>query len=313
MKATVSVSLLLALCLTGCSSMSRTANEFATPDEAVAALQSAAKAGSAERLREVFGPESQELIDSGDPVADEQALKLFTNRVEQHTELKPVSPDVRKLVIGTDEFEFPIPLAQSGGTWKFDTAAGKEEILNRRIGENESMAIRTAQFYVDAQELYASVDRNGDGKKEFAAKVFSSPGKTDGLYWPRRINAAPSPLEPLIEHAIEEGYEPAAGTPIPFHGYLFRPLTEQGPLAVGGANKAEAAGTSAIGGFALLARPVRWGNSGVMSFVVNQHGIVYEKDLGPDTEKIADGISTFNPDETWSAAIEPAETAVAGK
>jgi len=210
------------------------------------------------------------------------------------------------LVVGKADWPLPIPIIQSGGVWLFDTKAGKEEILNRRIGRNELSAIQTCLAVLDAQREYASLDRNADGLRDYAAKFISDPGKKNGLFWPTAQNEAPSPLGPLAAAAAEEGYrrgDPADASPRPYHGYYFRILTAQGPNAPGGAMN-YLVGAKLIGGFAIVAWPADYDNSGIMTFIMNHAGIVYQRDLGDDTAKIAATMSAYDPGPEWKK-VEP--------
>lgn len=201
------------------------------------------------------------------------------------------------LKIGNDDFPFPIPLSRKGGAWKFDTAAGRLEILYRRIGRNELNAIQACLAYVDAQNEYAEKDRTGAGVATYAQHIVSHPGKKDGLYWPVGQGDDASPLGELVAQAATEGYRVGGGR-IPFHGYYFKVLTQQGPTAPGGAVDYVVRGKM-IGGFALVAYPAEYGNSGVMTFLVNHTGVVFQKDLGKRSTRRATRITRFNPDQTW--------------
>jgi hypothetical protein len=274
---------------------------FARPDLAVRALIDAAGTGSMADLLKILGPEAKPLVSSGDPVADRQALARFTALYAEANRITSQSDGHATLLIGKDEWPFPIPLVSAGGAWHFDTAAGKEEILNRRIGHDELSAIEVCRTYVDAQREYASKDRNNNGFLEYAQKFVSSPGKHDGLYWPAAANEEESPLGPLFASAQAAGYSgkstKAARTP--YYGYYYKILKAQGDNAPGGAYDYIANGQM-IGGFALVAYPAQYDVSGVMTFIVNQDGIVYQKDLGPNTAKIAEKIRRFDPDASWA-------------
>ena len=247
----------------------------------------------------MLGPEGQSLVYSGDAVADRNAANRFA---AEYDHAHHIEAGGGKLVlhVGADDFPFPVPLVPDGPEWRFDTAAGKEEILNRRIGRNELDTIQVCLAYVDAQRDYYSQDRNADGLREYAARFASSSGKRDGLYWRTKPGEPPSPLGPLVVRARGEGYGGhQQGTP--YHGYLFRILTAQGPAASDGAYSYMAHGRM-IGGFALVAYPAQYGVSGVMTFIVNHEGVVYQKDLGPDTASIARAMKLYNPDSTWKKA-----------
>jgi hypothetical protein len=275
-------------------------NAFATPQEAVDALVAAVKSGKTQDIVAVLGPEGRELASSGDTVADTAARERFVAAYDEAHEIKQEAETRSILIIGKDDFPFPIPIVEEAGAFRFDTAAGAEEILDRRIGENELSAIKAALAYVDAQREYAEADRDGKGP-QYARKFLSNDGTQDGLYWPTAEGEPESPLGPLIVNARAEGYRKKTGGPEPYHGYLFRILTAQGKDAPGGAEVYVVNGRM-IGGFGLVATPARYGNSGVKTFIVNQDGIVYEKDLGPESMLIGGTMRVFNPDSTWSKA-----------
>jgi hypothetical protein len=271
---------------------------FASPEEAVQALAAAVKDGANTELLAVLGPDAQPLISSGDPVADQKAGQRFLQSYETAHSLVKREDGSIMLQTGDDEWEFPIPLVQSAAGWHFDTAAGQEELLDRRIGSNELFTIQACLAYVDAQREY--YDRNPDQTPllSYAQKMASTPGKRDGLYWEAGPGEEESPLGPIFAHANAEGYELTSGKGEAFHGYYFRILTAQGPDAAGGAYDYIAHGEM-IGGFGLVAYPATWDNSGVMTFIVNHAGVVYQKDLGLDTAEAAKAQTTFNPDDTW--------------
>ena len=274
---------------------------FTTPEQATTALLDAIKTGDRKALVDVLGAEGRSLVSSGDAIADRNAGQRFG---AEYDEAHRLEAGGGKLVlhVGKEDFPFPIPLVPDGPEWRFDTQAGKEEILNRRIGRNELEVIQVCLAYVDAQRDYYSADRNADGLREYAARFASTPGKRDGLYWPTKPGEPLSPLGPLVAQARGEGYRKADGrTPIPYHGYYYRILTAQGPAASDGAYDYVAHGHM-IGGFALVAYPAQYGNSGVMTFIVNHEGVVYEKDLGPDTAAVARAMKLYNPDSTWKKA-----------
>jgi len=279
---------------------------FASPGEAVQALVEAVKAGDMEALAAILGPEGRPLISSGDAVADKQGREHFVRAYEQSNTLQRPTETKAVLVIGQDQWLLPIPVVKEGETWRFDTAAGKEEILSRRIGRNELDTIQVCLAYVDAQREYAQVPREGDGLLTYAMKFRSDEGKQNGLYWPTKEGEALSPLGVLVANARAEGYsrKTSGGTPSPYHGYLYRILTAQGPDAPGGAYDYVVNGKM-IGGFALVAYPAQYGVSGVMTFIVNHEGVVYQKDLGRDTETIARTMETYNPNSTWKKAGGP--------
>ena len=271
---------------------------FKSPQDAVDALVAAIKGDKTDTLASILGQEGQKLASSGDPVADEAARTRFATAYDEGHDLKQEGDARAVLIVGKDDFPFPIPLVATEGAWRFDTAAGAEEILNRRIGENELAAIEVMRAYVDAQREYAEADRDGKGD-QYARKFVSSEGKKDGLYWRAAAGETDSPLGPLVANARAEGYAARSGHPEPYHGYLFKILSAQGDNAAGGARDYIVHGRM-IGGFALVAAPAEYGNSGVMTFMVNHDGVVFQKNLGPDTLDLVAEMTAFNPDSTWS-------------
>jgi hypothetical protein len=281
---------------------------YASPEEAVKALINAVRSGNKEELLAVLGPESEEIISSGDEVADKAARENFLIGYEQKNELEKENPDKVVLSVGQDDWPLPIPIVKKDGSWVFDTEAGKEELLNRRIGRNELNTIDVMHAFVDAQREYASKDRNGDGATEFAQKIISTNGKKDGLYWKAKEGAEESPFGPLIAEAAKGGYtytekKNQNAKPSPYHGYFFKILKGQGPNAPGGQYDYVVNGKMILG-YGLLAYPASYGSSGIMTFVINQDDVVYQKDLGEDTAKIAESITTYDPDKTWTKVEE---------
>lgn len=269
---------------------------YPSPQVAVEGLLTAVRSGDPKMIVDVLGPEGRELASSGDPVADKAARERFISAYDEAHQIK--QGDTRAtLVIGKDDFPFPIPLVAANGAWRFDTAEGVEEILDRRIGENEISAIEVLRAAVDAQREYAEVDRDGKGV-QYARRLLSSEGTYDGLYWPTSEGESESPLGPLVGYAQAQGYTARQGRPTPYHGYIFRVLTAQGPGAKGGARDYIVNGRM-IGGFALVASPAEYGNSGVMTFIVNHDGDVYQRDLGPNTARIAAAMRAYDPDASW--------------
>jgi hypothetical protein len=281
------------------------AKTFSTPDEAVAALVSAINAKDTDALGVLFGPAYEELVNP-DRVQATNEFNAVSDAIAQGTRLVRDRPDHCVAEFGADHWPFPVPLVQRAGQWSFDTAAGKEEILNRRIGKNELSALQSARACVQAQREYASRDRDGDEVLEYAQRIPSSPGRKDGLYWSPELDGELSPLGPLMADAQAEGYdvEAKADSEVrePFHGYFFKILTRQGKHAPGGKYDFIINGNM-IGGFALVAWPADYGNSGIMTFIVNQQGRVYQKDLGAKTAKLAPEMKAYDPDSTW--AISP--------
>jgi hypothetical protein len=279
--------------------------QFSSPEEALNALVAATQAGDRAAVDAIFGPDVKDLL-SGDPKQDTLEFAAFAKLVGQFSRLVQKADDRFVINLGDQNWPFPIPLVKKGGTWFFDTAAGKEEIVNRRIGEDELIAIGVCQTYLAAQREYASEDRVGDGVLRFAQKLRSTPGQKDGLYWPAAPDEDPSPFGPLIAEVRAEGYggKTAEGKPQPFHGYHFKLLTAQGASAPGGAYNYIING-NLIAGFALVAYPAHWGESGVMTFIVNQWGKVYERNLGPQSADLAAAMTDFDPDQDWEAVASP--------
>jgi Protein of unknown function (DUF2950) len=273
---------------------------FPSPDSAAEALADAAKTKDRAALKAVLGPESDELQMSDRAQAD-QELADFAAAFDASHRLVRNSDTRVTLEVGTNNWPFPIPLAQRNGQWFFDTHAGKEEVINRRIGRDELSALETVRAYVDAQREYARLDRDGDDVLEYAQNFLSTPGKKDGLYWPPELDGEISPLGPLVAAAQEQGYMKSTGEksgPRPFHGYYFKILTRQGKHAPGGKYDYVINGNM-IGGFALVAWPADYGSSGIMTFIINQQGRAYQKDLGPKTASIAKKMDAYDPDPTW--------------
>ena len=272
---------------------------FATPREAAQALLAAADAGDVSALSAIFGSSADEILNSGDAVQDKNDVARFVKRAKQSMKerVDPANANYASLLIGPDNFPFPIPLVRTAGRWYFDTPSGKTEILARRVGSNELDAIAACKAYVEAQYDYATEDRNQNGIPEYARKLISSPDKRDGLFWPGS-ETPPTAFAENVKRAQSEGYRKEGDAPAPYHGYYFRILLAQGPRARGGALDYVQHG-SMIGGFALVAWPVEHGVSGVKTFVVNQDGVIYEKDLGPSTSTTAEAMTAFDPDTTW--------------
>jgi Protein of unknown function (DUF2950) len=276
---------------------------FSSAEEAVKAAIAAARNSDDKELLGIFGPQSKEILFSGDPIADKQRRSQFIAAYDQKNRLT-TEGDTTILIVGAQDWPFPIPLVKKGDTWIFDTAKGKEEILNRRIGENELHAIQSMLAIVDAQREYATKDRERNALLEYAQKFVSDPGKKNGLYWETKAGEPQSPLGPIMTRVRRDGYpgKPSAG-PVPYHGYHFRILTAQGKNAPGGAYSYMVKGKM-IGGFAVVAYPAEYDNSGVMTFIVNHDGKVFQKNLGSNTAAIAKGMKEYNPDKTW-AEVKP--------
>ncbi len=271
---------------------------FASLDQATSALVDAVRRGDRKALIAMFGEAGRGLVFSGDEAADRRAGQRFVSAYDEQHRLEAGNGKV-VLVVGRDDFPFAIPLVPDGPSWRFDTAAGRDEILNRRIGQNELNTIQVCLAYVDAQREYYARDPDGDALLQYAERFASSPGKHDGLYWPTRPGEPGSPLGPLVARARSEGYSKRSTGPTPYWGYYYRILTAQGKDAPGGAYDYVAQG-KLLGGFALVAYPAQYGVSGFMTFLVNHDGIVYQKDLGPNSAQTARAMKAFNPDSTWS-------------
>jgi len=276
---------------------------FATPESAVQALVAASRVNSTPRLRAILGVEGAKLIHSGDSVQDKNGRAQFVAAFDVAHAIELESEDKAVLNVGEEHWPLPIPLVHEHNGWRFDTRAASEEILNRRVGRNELSVIEVCQAYVKAQREYAALQIGG--QSEFARRFKSTPGRQDGLYWPSHPGMPESPLGPLVAQARAEGYAAHAGgtsdaTPRPFHGYYFRILTAQGANAPGGSEN-YLVGEHLRQGFALVAYPAIYGDSGVMTFIVNQQGIVFERDLGLDTGRLARQIDAYDPDDTWHA------------
>ena len=280
---------------------------FSSPEELRQALVAAVQAKDQVAVRAIFGPVACEL-EPGDPVEQATEFEHFSRHVLEGAELVKEGDTKASLVIGAKKWPFPVPIVKKGDTWIFDTEAGREEILNRRIGHNEMLAINACRAYVEAQrEYYNMPEPDGVQIPKYAQHLLSSPGKKDGLYWPTADGEKESPLGPLVAKAKEEGYmgKRIAGQsgPRPFHGYYFQMLKRQGPSAPGGKFSYVINGNM-VAGHALVAYPARWGVSGVMTFIVNQRGRVYQKNLGPKTSDIARKMKAYNPDLTWKLVEE---------
>jgi len=273
---------------------------FKSPEEAVKSLTEALKSNDTKELLGIFGPAGKEIISSGDEVADKAARERFVKACEELTKLEKETDKKVTLVVGNNEWPFPIPIVKKGETWVFDTLAGKEELLNRTIGRNELHTIQTCLAYVDAQREYAMKDRDSDKLREYAQKFWSTKGKKDGLYWETKEGEEQSPFGSVAARGIQAGYAPTkpGDKPRPYYGYFYKILKAQGKNAPGGAYDYIVKGKM-IGGFALVTYPAEYGASGIMTFIVNHDGVVYQKDLGKETGKIAKAMTKFDPDETW--------------
>ena len=303
--ATVLSGLLLALlaCSLPARALATDEQTFNSPDEAIQALTAAATDHDTNALHRIFGPEGHELA-SPDIVQATNEFKIFAQRLKEKVVLTTNSPSDLTLDLGADGWPFPIPLVNQGGQWFFDTDAGKAEILKRRVGMDELGAIAVCRAYVEAQREYASQDRMDEGVLAYAQFLHSTTGKHDGLFWPAKAGEPLSPLGPLVAAARVQGYHRAATMmneeKAPYHGYYFKVLTRQGKHAPGGKYNYIINGRM-IAGFALAAWPAEWGNTGVMTFIVNQQGKIYQCNLGKNTAKIAAKITSFDPDSRWTA------------
>jgi len=280
---------------------------FATPEEAVTALIAAGERHDVDALHELLGRGTADLVSSGDPVADRRAREAFLARYRAHHELISGGPNDMVLVVGEDRWPFAIPLVRTDGRWFWDGAAGAPELVSRRIDANQRRTIEVMRSFVQAERTYAVVGHDGAPAGEYAHKLRSTPGQQDGLYWDTAAGEPQSPAGPLLAAAAAEGYSAGAGRRVPYHGYVYRLLTSQGQSATGGARDYLENGRL-TGGFAALAYPDTYGSSGVMTFIVNQDGVVWQRDLGKDTAAAAAAIKQFNPDTQWNP-IAPAESA----
>ncbi|MGO9612808.1 MAG: DUF2950 domain-containing protein [Dissulfurispiraceae bacterium] len=297
LAATVLVMILIVAGMTADASVKQ--KGFATPEEAVEAFAAAMRSNDDKELLAIFGKDEKTLISSGDPVRDKQRRERFVSSYDLKNSLTKEG-DKMVLIIGEKDWPFPIPLVKKGDQWIFDTKAGKEEMLNRRIGENELETVQTMLAIVDAQREYAMADHNGNGLLEYAQKFRSDPGKKNGLFWETKEGEEPSPLGELIASARAQGYsvKGSKNTPVPYHGYIFQMLKKQGKHASGGALN-YVVNNNMIGGFAAVAYPAVYGSTGVMTFLVNYEGVVYQKDLGKNTVKTTKAMKAYDPGPSW--------------
>ena len=297
---TVFMALLLSSALlAGCASNGP--QEFDTPDAAAAALADGVRTGDKAKLLAIMGSDAKPIVSSGDEFADRQRGERFLALYNEKHSLVPDAFDRQTLVVGNDNWPLPIPIVQRGGKWVFDVKAGKEEILNRRIGENELSAIEVCKAIGDAQQEYALRDPDGDGVHAYARKFPSDPGKRNGLFWPTADGEEPSPLGEMVAAARAEGYKRRATGRTPYHGYYYKILESQGPAAPGGALDYVVNDKMTLG-FGVVAWPAEYGTSGVMTFIMGSDGVVYQQDLGDDTAKRAEGMRAFDPGEGWTKA-----------
>jgi len=303
----VLTSLTAAILLAASATVAAAQQDFKTPQDAADALVATARSGDQKAALAVLGPDGQDIISSGDKVSDNAIRERFLKSYDAKHQIAMNGDSKAVLVIGDNDYPFPIPLVRKAGKWSFDTEEGRREILYRRIGHNELNAIQVCLAYVDAQDEYADKDRTGAGTGVYAERFVSNPGKKDGLYWPTSPGEEESPLGELFAKASAQGYKAGEGRS-PYHGYYYKILTKQGAHAPGGAANYVVNGKM-IGGFGLVAYPAEYRNSGVMTFIVSYAATVFQKDLGPDTDEIAEKITAFDPDSTWKKveATEPAK------
>jgi len=281
---------------------------FKSPEDAAAAFVAKLEANDMAALTAMLGPGSEDLLDSGDAVQDAADRAEFIAAYKAKHAFVDDGPDRKALVIGEQDWLLPIPLVKAGDGWRFDGEAGVDELIYRRVGANELGAIAVCRGFVDAQIDYASEGHDGDPAGIYALKLVSDEGLHNGLYWPVEEGEAPSPAGPFVASAAEEGYRRAEGERRPYHGYYYRMLYAQGPNANGGARDYFKDGVLSEG-FALIAWPADYGSSGVMTFIINQDGVVFQKDLGEDTATAVEAIQTFDPDGTWTAIVPESDDA----
>jgi hypothetical protein len=275
--------------------------KFPTPEAAVNAMIDAARRNSDQDLMKIFGSAGEDLIDSGDGVQNAQRRANFMREYDDAHAIVLKYPDEAELVMGKDNWPFPVPIVKVGNKWILDAEAGREEILTRRIGADELNAMRVLKTYVQAQREYYAADYDEDEVLEYAQRIMSTQDKKDGLYWEATEGEDPSPMGPLLASAAAQGYDVKGMKAAPYHGYHFRVITAQGADAPGGGFSYDINGNM-LAGYAMVAWPADYGNSGIMTFLVNSNGIIYQKDLGEKTAEIAPAIKEYNPDGTWSRA-----------
>jgi hypothetical protein len=310
LNARLLICLCLAVALTGCASEQR---KFSTPDAAVNSLVDALRANNTSQLKKLFGPDGGEIVSSGDPVADRAQADQFLAAYDAQHRLQAEADGKSTILVGPKDWPFPVPIVKSDGQYVFDSAAGKDEILNRRIGRNELATEVVCLAIVDAQRDYVALRPMGGDLPRYAKKIVSDPGQKNGLYWPTAEGETPSPLGPLVAAASAEGYGKNRDTnaaPPPYHGYRYGLLTSQGPNAPGGEEDYLING-ELIGGFGVVAYPADYGNSGIMTFITNHDGVVYQCDLGEDTESIAKAMKRFDPGAGWTKCADPDKAAAA--
>jgi hypothetical protein len=299
--ALVIVSLMVAACRSTPAEQAKS-RTFNTPEEAVKALETAVQGDKVDELLAIFGPQAKEVVDTSDPQVGKRNRQVFAVAMKEGWRLTDQDSHAKTLVVGNESWPFPIPIVNDAGKWRFDTAAGKEEVIARRVGRNELAVIQICRTYVTAQKLYAAQGHDGQPAKVYARAFRSDEGRQNGLYWATVKGQHRSPLGDLVAQAAEEGIALDKRTqPAPFHGYYFKILTAQGASAPGGA-KDYIVDNRMTGGFALVAWPAQYDATGIMTFIVNQDGIIHEKDLGPDTDAQVKAMTTYNPDSSWQKA-----------
>ncbi len=274
------------------------AKRYKSPEKAVNALIDRIRENDMQGLKSILGPKSERLVNSGDEVADKVEREGFLKKYEKMIKLEKDGSDQVNLIVGEEEWSFPIPIVKGDGGWYFDVSAGLEEIMNRRIGRNELDVIGVMRAYVDAQREYYADDHDKDGIHEYAQKILSDEGQKNGLFWPVKPGEELSPFGPLAAGAAMEGYEKNDSQPAPYHGYYYKVLRTQGKKP-SGREYNYIVNDNMILGFALVAYPAEHGNSGIMTFVVNHQDVIYEKDFGENTEQIVRVMEQYDPDETW--------------
>jgi hypothetical protein len=283
---------------------------FKTPEAAVDAFVAALQKDDVPAAQKLLGPGAEDMLSSGDPVQDNLDRERFLAAYQQKHTLADEGNETKTLIVGENDWPFPIPLVKRDGKWRLDGAAGADEIIYRRVGANELGAISVCEGFVAAQNEYASSGHDGDPPGIYALKLISDEGMQNGLYWPTAEGEPPSPAGPFVAAAAEEGYRRGESR-TPYHGYYYRLLYAQGPNANGGAKEYFVDGVL-TGGFALVAWPAEYGASGVQTFIVNQDGVVFQKDLGEDTATVVESIKAFDPDNSWTAVVPAALADAAG-
>jgi hypothetical protein len=298
MRATVLIVITSLAALTACA---KKPQNFESPEAAVQALVEAVQSEGDRALLKVLGKDAEPIVDSGDPVADKNSRADFLEAYKAANSLDKSVPDFITLEVGEDKWPFPIPIVSEGGKWHFDSPTGVDELINRRVGANELDTIQSCLAYADAQREYYMRNPENSPLLHYAGRLISTEGKKDGLYWPAGENEEQSPIGEGFAKARAEGYRPddkSGMKGVPYHGYIYQPLTKQGPNAAGGAYE-YVVNDQLLGGFAIVAFPAEYGNSGVMTFIMNHDGVVFSKDLGPETTKLALAMDTFDPGPDW--------------